>query len=392
MFLSAYEKKSLLRFLLIYLLSIYTFIVVLSYMVYTIEIKNLYESYNDKIRAFASLISNEVITSHMMGDEYLEACLKERNANDCFSHAEQGYSVSLYGTNLEVLYAGFSDTVDLNQTFYTQNDALFYIDDSTQLHLGVKYVVVKKDHLTYDVTSIQKEIIAYMVLGLILATLLGYVLAKLFLKPIKAEREALDRFIKDSTHELNTPITAILMSIETLKDIDPKKKKRIELSGKRIASLYANLSYMLLYDKQEEEKNIVDIQKLIEARCEHFHDIMMQKSLHISLELTEKSLHVNEESMVRLIDNLLSNAIKYNVHGGKITVVLTDKYLSVADNGIGIADDKLHDILLRYKRANNDRGGFGIGLDIVNTICQSNHFKLEITSQLNKGSTFTVWF
>ncbi|MDD2384367.1 MAG: HAMP domain-containing sensor histidine kinase [Sulfurospirillaceae bacterium] len=391
MSLSAYEKRSLIRFLLIYLMSIYTFIVILGYMFYMIEIKNIYETYHFKIRAFASSVSHQIITAHMMGDKKLLECLSHSDINDCFSHSEN-YAVSLYDKNNKRLYAGFEDEVDLSQKFYNHNDMLFYVDDSPQLHLGIKYIVIKKEHVREEVNALQQKVFLYMLACLALATLLGYILAKLFLKPIKAERDALDKFIKDSTHELNTPITAILMSIETLKDIDPKKKKRIELSGKRIASLYANLSYMLLHDKHNEAKSMVDMKQLIRERIEYFHDVMVYKNLHVSLDLSEKFLHVNQESMIKLIDNLLSNAIKYNIIGGTIEIVLSKEYVSVTDNGIGIAEEKLGDILKRYKRANSDRGGFGIGLDIVNTICKDNHFRLEITSKLNEGSTFRVRF
>ena len=182
------------------------------------------------------------------------------------------------------------------------------------------------------------------------------------------------------------------MSIETLKDIDPKKKKRIELSGKRIASLYGNMSYMLLHDKQSELKQEVELKVLIEERMEYFSDLAQSKGLHVSLDLSEKSLHVNEESMIKLIDNLLSNAIKYNDVNGSITVVLTKEFLKLTDSGIGIPHAKIKEITKRYKRANSDKGGFGIGLDIVSTICQSNGFRLEISSKEGEGSTFSIYF
>jgi len=112
----------------------------------------------------------------------------------------------------------------------------------------------------------------------------------------------------------------------------------------------------------------------------------------MTFKLREKSLHVNEESLTKLIDNLLSNAIKYNRLNGSIEVTLDFEKLSVKDSGIGIASSKLGDITKRYKRANSDKGGFGIGLDIVNTICKTNGFRLEIDSKENEGSTFSIYF
>ena len=379
------------RFLLIYLISIYAFILVLAYMFYTIEMKNLHENYGLKIRSFASSIAHQIITSHMMDDERLTQCLAQKSPNECFQNHEN-YKISLYGVSKNPLHVGFLDKVDFTQNFYFEGDNLFYIDESSQLHLGVKYIVVKKEGIKQNKETLAKEVLMYVFFGLMFATLLGFVLAKLFLKPIKDEIETLDNFIKDSTHELNTPITAILMSIETLGDIDPKKKKRIELSGKRIASLYGNMSYMLLHDKQNELKQEVDVKALVEQRMDYFYDLAMSQGLHVSLDLAEKSLHVNKESMIKLIDNLLSNAIKYNKIEGTIELRLTQEYLSVSDKGIGIEEGKIKEILGRYKRANSDKGGFGIGLDIVGTICKSNHFKLEIKSILGESTVFKIYF
>jgi len=252
--------------------------------------------------------------------------------------------------------------------------------------------VIKQHAILETLTHLTYQVLGYLALSLLFATALGFVLAKLFLKPIQQEIHTLDTFIKDSTHELNTPITAILMSIQTLKNVDEKKRKRIELSAKRIATLYGNLSYMLLHDKQHEEKTDVDIKRLLEERIDYFTDVIEVQHIKLHLDLLPASLHVNEESMTKLIDNLLSNAIKYNRPYGSITVTLTSEYMRIQDSGIGIAKDKLGEITQRYKRANRAKGGFGIGLSIVQTVCTTHHFKLEIDSSEHKGSKFTVWF
>ncbi len=391
MSLSHYEKRSLLRFLLIYLISIYTFIFILAGMFYTIEKQNMYETHSLKMNTLASSISHKIITAHMMDDEGLEQCFSQKPIEQCFG-IEEGYQVALFGVGQKLLHVSFPDPIDFKQKFYLKNDSFFYVDDSAQHHLGVQFVVIKQSHISSLLNAIKYEILLYLLFSLAFATLLGYVLAKLFLKPIQAEIETLDTFIKDSTHELNTPITAILMSISSLKNVDEKKRKRIELSAKRIATLYGNLSYMLLHDKQNEEKSDVDVSKLIVERVEYFADLIASNHINLSLTLEEKTLHVNKESLIKLIDNLLSNAIKYNRFEGRITITLTQTALSVKDDGIGISSSKIGEITQRYKRANTDKGGFGIGLDIVNTICKTNGFRLEITSKEHEGSDFWVWF
>ncbi|AHJ14307.1 sensor histidine kinase [Sulfurospirillum multivorans] len=389
--LSAYEKRSLARFLLIYLGSIYAFICLLAWMFYTIEIKNLHENYALKMRATASNIAHKIVTAHMMEDDTLQKCLAGKPAEQCFG-LEKEYQLGLFGENNTPLHVSFSEPVDFTKTFYFANDSFYARDESSQEHLGIHTIVLKYAHISSAINALRWHVLLYLSLSLAFATVLGYVLAKQFLKPIQEEIHHLDTFIKDSTHELNTPITAILMSIGTLKNVDEKKLKRIELSAKRIATLYGNLSYMLLHDKQNEDKSDVDVKKLIAQRLEYFADLMASKQIDLSLKLEEKSLHVNEESLIKLIDNLLSNAIKYNRLGGTIEVSLNAEKLSVKDNGIGIASSKLGDITKRYKRANSDKGGFGIGLDIANSICKTNDFRLEISSIEGEGSTFSVFF
>ncbi|WP_286682999.1 HAMP domain-containing sensor histidine kinase [Sulfurospirillum sp. MES] len=389
--LSAYEKRSLARFLLIYLGSIYAFICLLAWMFYTIEIKNLHENYALKMRAVASSIAHKIVTAHMMEDDTLQKCLEEKPAETCFG-LEEAYQLGLFGESNAPLHVSFSEPVDFTKTFYLANDSFYARDESSQEHLGIHTIVLKYAHISNAINLLRSQVLLYFLLSLSFATVLGYVLAKQFLKPIQEEINHLDTFIKDSTHELNTPITAILMSIGTLKNVDEKKRKRIELSAKRIATLYGNLSYMLLHDKQNEDKSDVDVKKLIAQRLEYFADLMASKQIDLTLNLSEKSLHVNEESLIKLIDNLLSNAIKYNRFEGSIEVTLDFEKLSVKDNGIGIASSKLDDITKRYKRANSDKGGFGIGLDIVNTICKTNDFRLEISSIEGEGSTFSIYF
>lgn len=389
--LTTYEKRSLLRFLLIYLGSIYAFICLLAWMFYTIELKNLHENYALKMHSLASAISHKIVTAHMMEDGSLKQCLHTSVPKLCFG-LEEKYELTLLDAQQAPLDAGFTEPIDFSKTFYQEYDNFYVIDKNAQGHLGIFTVVLKDTQSLSSVYALRLHVAFYFFLSLTFSTVLGYVLAKLFLKPIREHIETLDTFIKDSTHELNTPITAILMSIQTLKNIDEKKRKRIELSAKRISSLYGNLSYMLLHDKQHEEKNDVDVKKLIFERIEYFADLISSKNINLTLDLEDTFLHVNEESLAKLIDNLLSNAIKYNRFGGNITVILNTKKLSIEDSGIGIEHSKLQTILKRYQRANSDKGGFGIGLDIVNTICKNNGFKLFIDSTINEKSVFTLYF
>jgi two-component system OmpR family sensor kinase len=89
---------------------------------------------------------------------------------------------------------------------------------------------------------------------------------------------------------------------------------------------------------------------------------------------------------------LLSNAIKYSDVGDSISITLKDHVLKVKDTGIGIDKKVQDDIFKRYYRENDERGGFGIGLNIVLSICKQYKIKLDLESKKGEGSTFILTF
>ena len=91
-----------------------------------------------------------------------------------------------------------------------------------------------------------------------------------------------------------------------------------------------------------------------------------------------------------LINNLLSNAIKYSKPNTTIHITTTKDTFSIQDEGIGIAKGELKNILKRFVRANSYAGGFGVGLNIVDSIVKEQGFKLNIDSQEGVGTTVTI--
>lgn len=392
--LSAYEKKSLLRFLLVYLASTYLFAALLSLLFYELQVQNLSQTHRYKMENLTTQISNRIIAAHMRGDNSLMKCFLQ-SGEQCFGDIPQSkeHRIGLYDIQNKAILQSFDIDLQNKEHFFIKDKALYFIDNSPQGHLGVKYIVAQYPDIAKEIFSLQTQVAIGLAVAMIFLTLVGVFLARLFLAPIKAEINRLNTFIKDSTHELNTPISAILMSINSLKDIEEKKRKRITLSAKRISDLYQNLCYMLLRDTQlQESKQMLELEELIQDRLQYFADFIEIKRLHVATNLDRVELLGAKESLVKLIDNLISNAIKYSDFEGQITITLTREYLEVKDKGIGIKKELQKEIFKRYKRANTAHGGFGIGLDIANTVCKEHGFRLELDSQLDIGSSFRVYF
>jgi two-component system OmpR family sensor kinase len=210
----------------------------------------------------------------------------------------------------------------------------------------------------------------------------------------KIENEKFDLFIKDSTHELNTPVAALLMSVSALKKkygTNDKLFNHIFVSSKQISSIYNSLTYLAFSDLKKENKiERINFKMVVLEAIEFYNQIAMSRKISIIYELEDTWINIDKDSAKKLINNLLSNAIKYNHLGKNVTITLKEYQLSVIDEGIGIKSKETKEILKRYKRATSLQGGFGIGLDIVNSICKHYKLKLTINSILNQGSTFNI--
>ena len=274
--------------------------------------------------------------------------------------------------------------------FFIEDKKCFTIIEDKSEHLGIRYIVLKENDLSETLKALRIKIIGYLVLSFILMGVVGYFLGRLFMRPVREQIESLDRFISDTTHELNTPISAILMTIQSLKQIEPKKLKRLEASAKRLSVMYSSLTYRL--EGKVEPSELLHFDDIVRERVEYLKELIMSKRLHITLDLEETQIFMPGMCAARLIDNLLSNAIKYSDVGDSIFITLADNILKVKDTGIGIDKKVQADIFTRYHRANEERGGFGIGLNIVLSICKEYNIKLALESQKGVGSTFILTF
>ena len=224
---------------------------------------------------------------------------------------------------------------------------------------------------------------------------LGIVLSRLFIRPMREAVILLDNFIKDTTHELNTPVSTIVTNVETidLAALDEKTRKKIRrIAAKTIASIYEDLTYLVLHHKVAAVDEPLQIEEIVQERITYFSDHFAQKQLDVTLKLSACTLTADRNKIIRIIDNLLSNAVKYNRRGGRVEVVLDERKLQVSDSGKGIEASKVHQIFERYSRFDNSVGGFGIGLHIVASIVKEYGFKVEVESGPQKGTSITVFW
>jgi two-component system OmpR family sensor kinase len=204
----------------------------------------------------------------------------------------------------------------------------------------------------------------------------------------------MDKFIKDSAHELNTPITVLLSSVSMLKNgKNPEKMmKYISSSSKQISQIYNDIQFATFNEFKNNHILEFDLKELLNQSIDFFIDIATLKNINIYQNLNSCVVKMDRTKAQRLVNNLISNAIKYSKKDSKINIELINCKLVVEDFGIGIKEEELKEIFVRYKRGENSEGGFGIGLDIVKSVCQEYGLILNLESKEKVGTKFFVDF
>ncbi len=375
------ERNILIKFILLYYISVFILLGIVAVLVFKMQHNMIYSLTLSNMQNRAFQISAQIINAQMQ-DRMLD--LKPFDTPE--------YIFSTYDRNQKKVFGKLEDTIDFSKQNYIQDNAIIVVDKSALGHLGIDYVVVKNNHFQKIVEDIYFDVIIGFLIFYIIMCVIGYKLIKMFMKPIQNERERLDNFIKDTTHELNTPITAIMMCANKEAIQNPKNVERIYLSAKRISEIYKDLTYLFL--KKENNTNIATIQidDIMKNELEYFTLLANKKNIKIETNLEVTSIKMNDEDFKRIFTNLVSNSIKYNKRGGEILIILKDHRLTIKDTGIGIDKDKLDNIFKRYYRATSLEGGFGMGLNIVYNIAKKYGFTIDIQSDLNIGTTFTIHF
>ena len=285
--------------------------------------------------------------------------------------------------------------IKFDKDIYLKNGYIHFVKILDNYYLGAKYLIIETEDSGVWLEVIYKKMAIYSLISFILFVSLGIFLAKLFIKPMRDSIMLLDRFIKDTTHELNTPLSTILANIEMMdKEVmapkNIKKLDRINSAAKSVSVLYKDLTYITLEHNRSNEDEDINLQELIKQRVEYFDALAHSKQITFKLELSYSTIHIDKNKITRVIDNLISNAIKYNKRGGYIKLTTKEHFFSIEDSGIGIAKEKLPYMFDRYMRFDSSEGGFGIGLSIVKNITKEYNIKIETTSTLGKGTRIVL--
>jgi two-component system, OmpR family, sensor kinase len=212
------------------------------------------------------------------------------------------------------------------------------------------------------------------------------------------------QFTSDAAHELRTPVSVMLTQAQTALNRErtaPEYRETVETcqrAAQRMRRLIESLLALARLDAgQEQMKRLqFDFSKTISDCAEMVQPMASERGVKIITELSALEIAGDSERLAQVVTNLLTNAIQYNRRDGEVRVKLESQngmaILTVSDTGRGIAAEDLPRVFERFYRADKSRstGGNGLGLAISKAVVEAHGGTIEVASEENDGTTFTV--
>ena len=221
----------------------------------------------------------------------------------------------------------------------------------------------------------------------------------------RAQKEK--NFLLAVTHELKTPIAAIRLNSQTLKNRKLTEDQSQDLcadiitESNRLETLVNNILLATQFEQNTALGNWqkIDLSALVEAQIKRFQQLFPDRTVNSSIH-SNIFLQAEENMLVSLLFNLLENANKYSTVSEPISVLLKGSehivLLEVSDFGIGIPNEERKSIFEKFHRVGNEQTrsqkGTGLGLYIVKEICKAHKAEITISDNTPRGSRFQITF
>ena len=250
----------------------------------------------------------------------------------------------------------------------------------------VKALVAEGVIFEERIRTLQRRIAVFMILAFFINLPVAAVLGWVSLQPYRRANRKLREFAEDIIHDLNAPVTALGINLEALAEACPNKRLAfIKLSLKQIRSLYHNLE-LYLRDEYREDAEAIELSQTVGKFVEILEEQHPEVQFHIHLSPLRVTL--NPLAFERIVSNLIHNAIKYGGTHPAITIgVDTHNHFYIQDNGPGLPESDA--VLKRGRQANPRESGFGLGLDIVHKLAAECRLPLHIRSEPGRGTIFS---
>lgn len=230
---------------------------------------------------------------------------------------------------------------------------------------------------------------------------------------LKALDRMRSRFVSNVSHELRTPVTTIKLYAALMRQTSPDSEEwekylnALAQEADRQAQLVANILHISRIDtgRLELEPRPVSLSEMCAETVDNHHLLAQERGLTLEhrSEQSEPMILADQVQMMQVLNNLVQNAIRYTPAGGEIVVATAQEQardrtwavVTVSDTGMGIPEDELPHIFERFFRGEKPRlmqvSGTGLGLAIVKEIVELHGGWVTVESQVDLGTTFTIW-
>lgn len=273
---------------------------------------------------------------------------------------------------------------------------------------GIVQVLINIDREISFLSNLLTTLIALNVFSILLLGIINWLLVGKSLIPVKESWQQQKNFIADASHELRTPLSVIQANMDVLisnRDGNiADNMKWLNNIQSETAQMSKLTNDLLLLAKKDTKQ--IEFQKAYFNLAQTSNDVVGEleasfdtKKVKLEKQIENDIYLFGDELRIRqLLLILLDNALKYTPPGGKVQIFLSSKendiLIKIKDTGIGLADEEKNLIFHRFYRADQARskeeGGFGLGLSIGSWILEEHGGKIQVETELGKGSSFNL--
>jgi signal transduction histidine kinase len=213
-------------------------------------------------------------------------------------------------------------------------------------------------------------------------------------------------FVANASHELKTPAASIQAAAETIRtaavedtSVIPRFASQLEHEAARLSRIVSDLLDLSRLELGSVMDETVALDAIVRDEGERFEEPAAEAGVGLSIEAEAvPRVRGSARDLALLVRNLVDNAIRYTGPGGRVHVELAsddgDVVLAVADTGLGIPHRDLPRVFERFYRVDRARsretGGTGLGLSIVKHVAENHGGRIDVTSELGRGTRFEV--
>lgn len=326
--------------------------------------------------------------------------LATKYRNDVFFRSRVRLTIGLMTIVAPVilLFTTFAFAVFLYQADYSYNALLEEIRIQNDGQLPPPFRIRAPEPMWSMALSKVLPLVLYIdIIAIFIASIWFYHYSRQVQDEVHKYTELNKVFMSNIQHELKTPISVIRTNVEVADDDEISEELR-GIILQEIKSMQEMLDALLKvsrlsYASQGYSQDIVDLNELVRASIVELSEYISMNGKKISYEEGKGfKVKVHQKDMQAVIHNLIKNAVDYSPGSDIIYITLNRNEISIADKGLGIPSDKLHQIFEPFVKLSDNTNGTGLGLYVTKKLCEINKVDIIVNSIVNVGTTFKLVF